>query len=57
MMASEIQGLVRRDGSFVLTDLNSTNGTYVNNRQVQGSAVVTTGSEVRRGDIRFVLHF
>jgi Mg-chelatase subunit ChlD len=49
--------LARSDGSFVLTDLNSTNGSYVNNQQVQGSAVVTNGSEVRLGDIRFVLHF
>jgi FHA domain/Integrin beta chain VWA domain len=49
--------LARRDGSFVLTDLNSTNGSYVNNQQVQGSAVVSNGSEVRLGDIRFVLHF
>ena len=49
--------LARGDGSFVLTDLNSTNGSYVNNRQVQGTAVVSNGSEVRLGDIRFVLHF
>jgi Mg-chelatase subunit ChlD len=49
--------LARRDGSFVLTDLNSTNGSYVNNNPVQGSAVVNDGSEVRLGDIRFVLHF
>ncbi len=49
--------LVRRDGSFVLTDLNSTNGSYVNNNPVQGSAVVSNGSEVRFGDIRFILRF
>jgi Mg-chelatase subunit ChlD len=49
--------LARRDGSFVLTDLNSTNGCYVNNLPVQGTAVVGNGSEVRLGDIRFVLHF
>jgi Mg-chelatase subunit ChlD len=49
--------LARRDGSFVLTDLNSTNGSYVNNNHVQGSTVVGNGSEVRLGDIRFVLHF
>jgi hypothetical protein len=49
--------LARQDGSFVLTDLNSTNGSYVNNRQVLGSAVVVNGSEVRLGDIRFLLHF
>jgi hypothetical protein len=48
--------LARRDGSFVLTDLNSTNGSYVNNNQVQGSVIVSNGSEVRLGDIRFVLH-
>jgi len=49
--------LARHDGSFMLTDLNSTNGSYVNNHQVQGSAVVDSGSEVRLGDIRFVLRF
>ena len=49
--------LARQDGSFVLIDLNSTNGSYVNNHQVQGSAVVDNGSEVRLGDIRFVLNF
>ncbi len=49
--------LARQDGSFVLTDLNSTNGSYVNNNPVQGAAVVSNGSEVRLGDIRFVLHF
>ena len=41
----------------MLTDLNSTNGSYVDNRLVQGSTVVANGSEVRLGDIRFVLHF
>jgi len=49
--------LARRDGSFVLTDLDSTNGSYVNNQPVLGSAVVSNGSEVRLGDIRFVLNF
>lgn len=49
--------LARRDGSFVLTDLNSTNGSYVNNRPVEGSTIVGNGSEVRLGDIRFVLNF
>jgi Mg-chelatase subunit ChlD len=49
--------LARHDGSFVLTDLNSTNGSYVNNNPVQGSTVVNNGAEVRLGDIRFVLRF
>jgi hypothetical protein len=47
--------LMRRDGGYELTDLNSTNGSFVNNQQVRGSAMVTSGSEVRIGNIRFVL--
>jgi pSer/pThr/pTyr-binding forkhead associated (FHA) protein len=38
-------------------DLNSTNGTYLNDRPVQGSVTVTSGSEVRFGDIKFILRF
>src|SRR6185312_16072530 len=49
--------LVRRDGGFELTDLNSTNGSYVNNQLVQGSAHVGNGGELRFGDIRFTLRF
>ncbi len=49
--------LIRRDGMFELTDLNSTNGSYVNNQPVQGSTRVGNGSEVRFGDIRFTLRF
>jgi hypothetical protein len=48
--------LVRRDGLFELTDLNSTNGSYVNNQLVHGSIALSPGSEVRFGDIRFMLH-
>jgi putative peptide zinc metalloprotease protein len=47
--------LVRRDGGFELMDLNSTNGSYVNNQLVQGATRVVAGSEVRFGDIRFML--
>jgi hypothetical protein len=49
--------LLRRDGSFQLTDLSSTNGCFVNNRPVSGSVVVASGSEVRLGDVRFLLQF
>jgi hypothetical protein len=49
--------LLRREGSFQLTDLNSTNGSYVNNHAVSGSVVVGSGSEVRLGDVRFLLQF
>ncbi|MGH7905136.1 MAG: FHA domain-containing protein [Candidatus Binataceae bacterium] len=47
--------LMRRDGAYELTDLNSTNGTYVNNQQVRGSTMAPSGSEIRLGNIRFVL--
>jgi hypothetical protein len=47
--------LMRRDGGFELMDLNSTNGSYVDEHPVQGSAFVGAGSQLRLGDIRFVL--
>ena len=49
--------LLRRGGMYELTDLNSTNGSYVNNQPVNGVAHVASGSEVRFGDIRFTLRF
>ncbi len=47
--------LMRRDGGFELMDLNSTNGSYVDDRQIRGSAFLSAGSRLRLGDIRFVL--
>jgi hypothetical protein len=49
--------LLRRDGAFELTDLNSTNGSFVNNQQVLGSVSVASGSELKLGDVRFLLQF
>ncbi|HEX4209967.1 MAG TPA: FHA domain-containing protein [Candidatus Binataceae bacterium] len=49
--------LARRNGAFELTDLNSTNGSYVNGSPVNGTVPVSNGSEVRFGDIRFMLRF
>ncbi len=49
--------LMRRNGAFELMDLNSTNGSYVNEQPVQGSVIVANGSEVRLGDIKFILRF
>ena len=46
--------LMRRDGGYELTDLNSTNGTYVNNQPLRGSMIVANGAEVRLGDVIFV---
>ena len=49
--------LMRRNGVFELTDLNSTNGSFVNEQPVHGSVRVSSGSEVRLGDVRFVLRY
>lgn len=46
--------IARRNGAYQLTDLNSTNGTYLDNRPVQGWVTLTPGSEVRLGDVSFV---
>ncbi|HEY6420062.1 MAG TPA: FHA domain-containing protein [Candidatus Binataceae bacterium] len=49
--------LMRRDGGYELMDLNSTNGSYIDEHQVRGSAQLNSGSQLRLGDIRFVLRF
>ena len=49
--------LMRRNGVFELTDLGSTNGTYLNEQPVRGSVSVTSGNQVRLGDVRFVLRY
>jgi pSer/pThr/pTyr-binding forkhead associated (FHA) protein len=49
--------LMRRGGTYELMDLNSTNGSYVNDQPVHGTVGVLSGSEVRLGDIKFVLRF
>jgi adenylate cyclase len=49
--------LMRRNGVFELTDLNSTNGTYLNEQPVHGSVSVGSGHQVRFGDVRFVLRY
>lgn len=45
--------LLYRDGRFIVTDLNSTNGTYVNRRRIQQATVITEGDRIYIGD--FVL--
>jgi hypothetical protein len=47
--------LMRRDGGFELMDLGSTNGSYVAERKIQGSVFVSPGTQVRFGDIKFML--
>ncbi|MBI4703278.1 MAG: Flp pilus assembly complex ATPase component TadA [Deltaproteobacteria bacterium] len=45
--------LIFRDGRFVVTDLNSTNGTYVNHRRITHATLVREGDRIYVGD--FVL--
>ena len=45
--------LLFREGKFIVTDLNSTNGTYVNRRRIQQATVVAEGDRIYIGD--FVL--
>ena len=47
--------LMSRNGGFELMDLNSTNGSYIDDRQIRGSAFLSSGTHLRLGDIRFVL--
>jgi pilus assembly protein CpaF len=45
--------LLYRDGRFIVTDLNSTNGTYVNRRKISQATIVREGDRIYIGD--FVL--
>src|SRR5579859_5909535 len=45
--------LLSRDGRFIVTDLKSTNGTYVNGRKIAQATIVREGDKIYIGD--FVL--
>jgi FHA domain len=45
--------LYRRLGKFRITDLDSTNGTFLNGRRLRGTAPIRPGDEVRFGAARF----
>jgi hypothetical protein len=44
----------RRNGTYQLIDLNSTNGTFLNDQPVHGSVPLPPGSEVRLGEVSFI---
>ncbi len=46
--------LQRREGVWVLVDLDSTNGTFVDGEQVKGEAPLAPGAAVRFGDVQLV---
>jgi pSer/pThr/pTyr-binding forkhead associated (FHA) protein len=43
---------VNRDGGFSLTDLDSLNGTFVNDRKIKGTQNVKAGDTVAFGTIK-----
>src|SRR5437667_6203954 len=46
--------LQRREGVWVLVDLDSTNGTFIDGDQIKGEAPLTPGATVRFGDVSLV---
>ena len=46
--------LQRREGVWVLVDLDSTNGTFVDGERVKGDAPLAPGATVRFGDVQLV---
>jgi len=46
--------LQRREGIWVLVDLDSTNGTFVDGERVKGEAPLAPGATVRLGDVQLV---
>lgn len=48
--------LARRGAGWTVTDLRSTNGTYVRGRRVQGSEPVPDGADLRFGSAKYIFH-
>jgi pSer/pThr/pTyr-binding forkhead associated (FHA) protein len=46
--------LQRREGVWVLVDLDSTNGTFIDGDQIKGEAPLVPGATVRFGDVSLV---
>jgi ABC transport system ATP-binding/permease protein len=46
----------RSSGSFILQDLNSTNGTFVNGKAIDKPRVLRVGDNIRIGPCRFILN-
>ncbi len=53
---SRSHALIRQRGrDYEVSDLGSTNGTFVNNQRVNGSMVLEDGAELRLGEVAFIL--
>jgi hypothetical protein len=54
---SRSHALIRQRGhGYEVSDLGSTNGTFVNNQRVNGSVPLEDGAELRLGEVAFILH-
>ncbi len=49
--------IVAKDNHYVITDLGSTNGTYVNGERINGQAILHSGSEIRIGRTRLMFWY
>jgi pSer/pThr/pTyr-binding forkhead associated (FHA) protein len=49
--------LMRRNGTYELSDLGSFNGTFLGKRKLTEPTMIAEGDEVRFGDIRYILRF
>ena len=54
MVSKQHARIAYQDGQFVLYDLGSTNGTFVNDAPVEDSRVLQPGDEVRLGETRLL---
>ena len=48
--------IFKQDGAYVIEDLNSTNGTYVNNRRV-ARAIINNNDEINIGKHSLIIRF
>ncbi|MDP3775774.1 MAG: FHA domain-containing protein [Gemmatimonadales bacterium] len=53
-VSSQHAKLTRREGLWILTDLESTNGTMVDGERVKGDVAIAPGAFVRFGDVQLV---
>jgi len=44
-----------RDGGFTLSDLDSLNGTFINNRRLSGAGIINPGDAIKFGEVSFRL--
>lgn len=56
-MSREHFAVSQAAGRWVVCDLNSSNGTFLNDRRIDGEAAIHAGDVVVAGDTRFLIRF